>query len=77
MVSISHVLHFSPLLSVLLGFRLISSKGDELRGVIDSFASDSLKERFLMPLDGARSFHHIRQPLQSHLGIACLASTPL
>jgi hypothetical protein len=36
MVSISHVPRFSPLLCVLLGFRLISSKGDELRGIIDS-----------------------------------------
>ena len=53
MIVISHVFRFSPLLSVLLTFRLISSKGDELGGVIDSLPPTLLKEQSLMPLDGA------------------------
>ncbi len=36
MLSTSHVLCFSFLLSVLLGVRLISSKKDELMGISDS-----------------------------------------
>ena len=46
MVVISHVLRFSPLLSVLLDFRLISSEEDELTGLSDSFSASYFVENF-------------------------------
>ena len=53
MIVISHVLRFSFLLCVLVGFLLILSEKDELKGFIDSVTLSSLRGQFPMPLDGA------------------------
>ncbi len=47
MLSISHVLCFSFLLSFLLGFYLISSEKDELRGISGSLPPSLFERNFL------------------------------